>query len=328
MSLDFIRARQLADDALTRHLPRQRNDAWLAQMVDPPRFGWDWESLERGFLGPLSQWADRHDARLRPALCAMLMQALGADPQQHQGELAALELHYLAAIMLDDLRNGRDLDSSRAAEVDIPLPVWVTIAYNVRQLAPVMASRLAPAGDDPRRVEAAQALARFLFAQGLGSTLDLWWEGHPPDRLTLPALLSHLGVYVGSLSFGLTCQLAAVAAGDGNTEVWADIGRKLGVSLRLGALSRGEDRQLRCTALDSPCIEQRIRLQHGLATAALRAAGEDLADQALAQARHMSEPAARALAGFGRLFEPTWFTDAPASDRTTVNSPERKEPSA
>ncbi|VEB45250.1 Uncharacterised protein [Chromobacterium violaceum] len=130
----------------------------------PARFGWDWPALEQGFFQPLREWADQHDARLKPALAGLLIDALGGDKREHPALLAALEFSHLASFMLDDLANGRDLDASVSDKVSVPLPVWVTIAYNARQLAPVLvlrrAENLAPAA----RLRLAQ---RYLFQQSL-----------------------------------------------------------------------------------------------------------------------------------------------------------------
>ncbi len=310
MTLDFDGARRLASRALDQHLPQGRDGAWLRQLVDEPRFGWDCEALERGFTQPLAEWAARHDARLRPVLAALLMQALGVRADDHAGVCAALELHHLAAIMLDDLRNGRDLGSSTTEAVQTPLAVWVTIAYNVRQLVPVLAERRVTSLAAPQRQALVVALSRFLFAQGLGSTLDLWWGEHPPPRCDVVELSSHLRLYAGTLSFGLACHAASICAAGSEAEQaqWARCGNDLGVALRLGALSRGQLRHL--VLKDTDCMEQRVRFPFQADAAALQLAGRRLAGAAIDRAHQLAPAGARALAGFGACFEPAWFAES------------------
>ena len=165
MTARFRHIQDIASAALWRQIPVEPDAGWLATVVDEPRFGWDWSALEKGFFAPLRAWAAHHDMRLRPVLAGLLIEALGQDPARYADILAALELQYQSAIMLDDLRNGPDLTSSTAAAISVPLPVWVTIAYNTRQLAPVLVMRWASGLPDAARVRLAHRFARFLLQQ-------------------------------------------------------------------------------------------------------------------------------------------------------------------
>src|SRR5260221_599427 len=91
----------LTTSALGKYLPTQRDDSWLAAVVDKPRFGWDWPALEQGYFGPLRAWVAQNNMRLRPVFAGLLIDALGGNSQKHGDILAALELHYQASIMLD-----------------------------------------------------------------------------------------------------------------------------------------------------------------------------------------------------------------------------------
>lgn len=48
----WLKARVAADEALKTAVPPRRDDQWMVTYVDEPRFGWDWDGLERGFLAP------------------------------------------------------------------------------------------------------------------------------------------------------------------------------------------------------------------------------------------------------------------------------------
>src|SRR5262249_314115 len=157
-------------------------------------------ALEQGYFGPLKAWVAQNNMRLRPVFAGLLIDALGGNSQKHGDILAALELHYQASIMLDDLRNGRNLSASTAASVKVPLPVWVTIAYNTRQLAPVFVMRMTRSLSDASRVQLSHRFARFLFQQSLGSTLDLWGAEHELAHASLNDFITHLSVYVGTLT--------------------------------------------------------------------------------------------------------------------------------
>ncbi|UUZ48672.1 hypothetical protein LP420_39315 [Massilia sp. B-10] len=151
-------------------------------------------------------------ARLRPVLAKLADRRSGAQRRPPRAPIGRLELEYLAAIMLDDLRNGRDLSASTSSAVTVPLPTWVTIAYNARQLVPVMVARQ-PDLDPVPRAWLAQRFSQFLFQQGLGSVLDMWGNeqglAHPSEA----DFLGHLRLYVGTLSFGLACDVASAVGG-------------------------------------------------------------------------------------------------------------------
>jgi geranylgeranyl pyrophosphate synthase len=246
-AVDELRA--LVDAALREHLPRGRDGAWLEALVDQPRFGWDWDALERGFLAPFHAWADAHPTRLRPVLAGLLTRALGADPRRHGAELAALEMHYLAATMVESLRNGLDLRTSATDEVDIPLPVWVTVAYNARQLAPVVVFRRAEALSPERRQWLGRRFARLLFVQGMAGAADLWAEQQGVAHASLYDYEAHLRRFVGPLNFALACDVASAATGlDGAVaERLSAAGAELGVALWLNARMEGRDRGVRWT---------------------------------------------------------------------------------
>ena len=298
MTARFRHIQDLASAALWRQIPVEPDAGWLATVVDEPRFGWDWSALEKGFFAPLRAWAAHHDMRLRPVLAGLLIEALGQDPARYADILAALELQYQSAIMLDDLRNGPDLTSSTTAAISVPLPVWVTIAYNTRQLAPVLVMRWASGLPDAARVRLAHRFARFLLQQGLGSTLDLWGAQSGLAHASLDDLIAHLSVYVGTLSFGLACDVAAIAAGltDRDGAELARAGVELGVALRLAELASGHPRQFSVDG--KPVTEQLIRWRHGIAANQLAAGHDRLLESALAGARRISPAVAAVFSEF------------------------------
>jgi hypothetical protein len=308
----FHQIREIASNAFWQHLPGGPDDAWLAEVVDRPRFGWDWAALEQGFFLPLRAWAARHDARLRPVLAGLLIDAFDGDAARHGDLLTSLELVHQASIMLDDLRNGKDLSTSTAEAVTVPLPVWVTIAYNARQLAPVLLLRRASSVPEATREQLAHRFARFLFQQGLGGTLDLYRAQHASTAASLDEFIAHLSTYIGPLSFGLACDMASLLAGL-NEPARAELARagtELGVALRLGALARGEARALAVGA--TPVTEQLIHWRPALSATALDAAHQRLLASAVERARHVSLAAAAAFRVFIDVLQTSQHEEEPS----------------
>jgi hypothetical protein len=301
----FNAMRFFVSQSLWQILPAARNDSWIKEMVDTPRFGWDWEALMQGYFDPLSAWAAVHNARLGPVFAGLLIDALGGDSQRHGDVLAALELHFLSAIMLDDMRNGRDVASSTGKQNSIPLPVWVTVAYNTRQLSVVLIARRTQSLKAEARRRLTHQFARFLFQQGVGSVLDLAGSENAKAHCTVEEFLTYLSLCSGIRSYGLAAHVASAAC-DLNIDdetMLASVANELGLALRLLTLSRGED--------DFPVVEcmvheQPIHWRRGVMLKDLKKAAERVLPLALKHAYEINDQV-------GQLFsEFATFIHAPA----------------
>ena len=301
MDTHLDRRRARIDAALDRHLPANYRPAWIEEVIDEPRFGWDREALEAGFFRPLREWIERHPGRLRPLLADALIDSMSERSDAHDVVLAALEIHYIAAVMLDDLKNGSDVRSSSVDWITMPLPVFVTVAYSARQLASVLIARRGRGLDSMHRSKLSMAFSRLLFRQGVGGALDIWSSGQRSVHKCTQDLVDHLRVYVGTLGFGLACESAAIVSGcDGEaTSTLRAAGIDFGVGLRLAALARGEHRSLQFGGRD--CMEPLIRWRTTAKPAALEASAKCLVDRACELAGSAHPGAADAFRDMHRL---------------------------
>jgi hypothetical protein len=290
--------------ALAGLLPSKQDDAWIERLVGPSRFGWDWEALERGFFEPFHRWAGDRPARTRPVLAGLVIEALGEPSGRYADVLAILELEHLAAIMLDEVRNTRDLGGADTDAVELPMPTWVTIAYNVRQLVPVLIARQECALSPDRRRWLSQRCARFLFRQGIGITLDLWGSEHALDQPSPDGFVAHLRLYVGNLSFGLACDFAAAAArlDFSDADRLRRAGIELGVAYRLAALAAEPWPAFRANSLANltagRVTEQTVRWRQGIDPGDLPALADRAQERALTLARDVDPAVADAFAAF------------------------------
>ena len=289
---------KLVTVALQHHLPVSRDDAWLEKFVDTPRFGWDWGALELGFFKPFHLWSTQHPARLRPVFAGLLIDVLGEKSEQHTDLLCALEIQFLAAIMLDDVPNGRDISTATSDTVTIPLPTWVTISYNARQLVPVMLMRQRSSLPAASRAKLAQCFTRFRFQQGLGSSLDLWGSEQTMTHLSEDEFITHLRLYIGNLSFGLACDVSSAVVGLEHVAATQlrQAGIELGVSLRLMALAHGYNRELRMGRHASQ--EPIIRWKNGIDPMCFNDMAMRSHDRALTLARAIDPSVVEVFTGF------------------------------
>jgi len=291
--------REFTDAALRRYLPPGRDDDWLASTVDPPRFGWDWPALEDGFLGPFHAWAAAHPSRARSVLAALLIDALGGDYRRHGCELAALEIRHIGSVMLEACHNGRDLSESASTEIAIPMPVWVTIAYNARQLATVLVFRHATGLSGDRRYWLGRRFAQSLWHQGIGATLNLWGAQCGSPHASIEDFVTYLRWYVGPLTFALACDVASAASSltAASADFMARAGMELGVSVRLADMVDSKEHP----AQVSPLGEQRISWIGGVDLDAAGRQRNAVTDAAFSWASQASPAAPQAFEAFLRV---------------------------
>ncbi|MBE6478035.1 MAG: hypothetical protein E7Z97_08225 [Propionibacteriaceae bacterium] len=235
LTTEWTRARAAADEALGLAVPHRRDDQWMVSYVDKPRFGWDWDGIERGFLIPVHEFNRQHPVGLRTLLLNLLL--AGKEPYQRPSAklIAAIECQYLSSIMLDMVANAHDLPRQDES-LPLPPPVWVTVAYNLRQLGVLLAYEEDPTLAPDTRL--GEAFGQYLVRQGLARAIDL--GAHQlSDELDSRGLLDYLLSAEPSASFELVgLAAAAIIEQPQVSTMLASACRHLGVALRLEAISR------------------------------------------------------------------------------------------
>jgi len=160
-------------------------------MTGPARFDWDVEAIQQGFVDPLYELFDQKTERWRPTLAALLIEAGGRAPERYPAMLAAVELQHLALLLLERLRNGRNIAESTAPETRLPLPVLVTVAYTAKQMASTLVIRHEGALATGTRSWLAYQVSRALYEASAGMAVDIQFaekEASPRERWHLRLL--------------------------------------------------------------------------------------------------------------------------------------------
>lgn len=300
----WLKARVAADEALKTAVPPRRDDQWMVTYVDEPRFGWDWDGLERGFLAPVHEFNSQHPAGLRTLLLYLLL--AGKEPQRRPSAqlIAAIECQYLSSIMLDVVANKHDLPRQDES-LPLPPPVWVTVAYNLRQLGVLLAYEGEPALAPNDGARLGEIFGEYLVRQGLARTVHLGVR-RLSDELEYQWLLGYLSSAEPSASFELVGLTAVAVAGQPQAgTVLAAACRHLGAALRLEAISR--------SVLDAVGEKPVVSVEARLSEAALQV-DADLATLAARQlslalgfAKRSLPGAEQAILKFTRLVAPRLY---------------------
>lgn len=207
------RYRSLADAALEYWMPRICTQEWLLTVAGPTRFQWDLETLQAGLLDPLYEFAAARPERLRPILTAAVLESAGLDPSQYSSLLAAIELQFLADVMVKDFYNGKTLATATPTSARRPLSVTATSAYTARQFAPTLAAGHSPNLKTDDRSWLAYRFGRVLILAGVGATVShlRWNRDH--KLMNDESYVEHLRGFASPLTFEICIDCAIAALG-------------------------------------------------------------------------------------------------------------------
>jgi hypothetical protein len=234
----FPAARDLAERAFERLVPRTVDGPWLELVTAPAEWEWDLETIQRGFTDPLYGLYDTTPDRLRPTLAAHLLAAAGVDPEAWAAPLVSLELLHLASIALNQIRNGRTVADATSADSTLPMPVIATMAYTARQLATYLPTRHLPElPSDEARLWLAYRFSHVLHENGVGGALEVH-STEAPEPPPDPIFEGYLKLKVAPLSFQLPVDCATAALGiqaSPQARVLRDAAAAAGIAHRLAA---------------------------------------------------------------------------------------------
>jgi geranylgeranyl diphosphate synthase, type I len=162
--------------------------------------------------------------QLRPALCFLACEHVGADSERALPGAAAVELVHNFSLVHDDIQDGSPLRRHRATVWSLwGVEQGINVGDGLFTLAQLALLELGDGADGPDplvRVQAARALNRTCLALCEGQVLDLDFLDCPDGGLR--GYLAMIAGKTGAL-FGAAAELGALLGG-----APADVGRRLG----------------------------------------------------------------------------------------------------
>jgi len=134
----YKESQALASQLFEAVIPRSYSEEWMVRITGPTQLKWDEGTLEKGFLSPLYYFFDKLNYRVASTLAIELLKSAGYNPKDYSHCITAIELQFLASVLLNNLQNGQDLETSTPEDLICPIPVLATAEYNARHLAPVL----------------------------------------------------------------------------------------------------------------------------------------------------------------------------------------------
>jgi len=99
----------IIDKAIEKYIPRKFSKDALLFKVDPPRYAYNIEAVDKAVAEPVWEFLDRGGKRWRPNLFLLIVEALGKNPDDFTDFSIIPEVVHNGTLMVDDIEDTSDL---------------------------------------------------------------------------------------------------------------------------------------------------------------------------------------------------------------------------
>jgi len=96
------------DKLIERYIPRKYGKSSLVFSLNPPRYDYNLEALDKAVAEPIWDFLDRGGKRWRPSLFLLVLEALGKDPETLREFAIIPEVIHNGTIMIDDIEDDSE----------------------------------------------------------------------------------------------------------------------------------------------------------------------------------------------------------------------------
>ncbi|GAA0643456.1 hypothetical protein GCM10009019_01520 [Salarchaeum japonicum] len=210
--------RPAVDEAIARVLPRDPDEAYVAEFFGDARYEYDADALAEGLHDPVWDLLDRGGKRWRAVAFLRIIEGLGGDPERFLPYATVPEILHNGTIIVDDVEDGATLRRGEEAlhhryGEDVALN-----AGNALYFIPLKVVSRNPAElDDETRLAVYEMLTYELNRTHLGQGMDIHWHNEDGVNLTEAEYMEMcacktgcLGRIVGRLAAIVTHQPPAI----------------------------------------------------------------------------------------------------------------------
>ena len=107
MSIEEILGKRAkaVDKAIEKYIPRELEKRSIVFTLDPPRYSYNLEALNKAITAPIWEFLDRGGKRWRPSLFLMICEALGKNPEDYLEYAIIPEVIHNGTLMVDDIED-------------------------------------------------------------------------------------------------------------------------------------------------------------------------------------------------------------------------------
>jgi len=227
----------LIDKVIEKYIPRIFSENAVLFRINPPRYAYQPEALNKAVTEPIWEFLDRGGKRWRPSLFLLICEALGKNPEDFVDFAVIPEVIHNGTIMIDDIEDASEFRRGKPCTYKI---YGLDIAINAGNamyylpLLPLIENRAKVSSEKLRKIY--EIYVKEMINLSLGQAMDIAWHKGlaSADEIGEKDYLQMCAYKTGTLA-RMAAEIAAVLA-DANDELVEKLGRfaeSIGVAFQM-----------------------------------------------------------------------------------------------
>jgi geranylgeranyl pyrophosphate synthase len=225
------------DKTIEKYIPRKYDKKSLLFSLNPPRYDYNLEALNKALAEPLWDFLDRGGKRWRPSLFLLIVEALGRNSDKFLEFAIIPEVVHNGTIMIDDIEDDSELRrgkpcTHRLFGLDVAINVGNTMYY--LPLLPLMKNRDKLSAEKLSKIY--EIYVREMINLSLGQAMDIAWHRGlaDADKVTETQYLQMCAYKTGTLA-RMSAKIASVLceASDDKVERLGSFAEAIGVAFQI-----------------------------------------------------------------------------------------------
>ncbi len=167
----------IIDKAIEKYIPRKFSKDAVLFKINPPRFAYNLEAINRAIAEPIWEFLDRGGKRWRPALFLLICEALGKNPGNYVDFAIIPEVIHNGTLMIDDIEDASELRRGKPCTykiygLDIAINAGNAIYY--LPLLPLIKNQEKFSPEKLAKVY--QIYVEEMISLSLGQAMDIAWH--------------------------------------------------------------------------------------------------------------------------------------------------------
>jgi geranylgeranyl diphosphate synthase type I len=225
------------DELIEKYIPRKFSRKTILFEVNPPRYAYNLEALNKAIAEPIWEFLDRGGKRWRPSLFLLICEALGKNLEEFTDFAIIPEVIHNGTLMIDDIEDASEMRRGKPCTYKI---FGLDIAINAGNamyylpLLPLIKNREKISKEKLNMVY--EIYVKEMINLSLGQAMDIAWHRGlaNADKISEEDYLQMCAYKTGTLA-RMSAKIAAVLAG-ANQELTEKLGRfaeSIGVAFQM-----------------------------------------------------------------------------------------------
>ena len=239
MDIEKILAQKAAiiDKTIEKYIPRKFSKNAILFKINPPRFAYNLEAINKAIAEPIWEFLDRGGKRWRPTLFLLICEALGKNPEDYVDFAIIPEIIHNGTLMIDDIEDASELRRGKPCTyriygLDIAINAGNAMYY--LPLLPLIKNREKISPEKLAKVY--EIYVEEMISLSLGQAMDVAWHKGlaNADKLDEENYLQMCAYKTGTLA-RMAAKMAAVLA-DADEELVEKLGcfaESIGVAFQM-----------------------------------------------------------------------------------------------